>query len=212
MNIKDHESRKQHGSGSLVRTGALSEERRRERRAPALLRAYAYTLCAPRAEGCPAKPGLLSRTSSHHSSEPARERDTRSPYGTEFYLKNPTPLGAAQATFGTGILFEEPNPTGSRPRDLIGLYRVGKRDPNRRKGAAGKRGGATVVYSRGNRAPVAKATHALAWRWGWVLQIKFPCHTNQRLPGNCSIEPTYEPFSQFSQVTQASCNGNVIKN
>ena len=22
-----------------------------------------------------------------------------------------------------GILFEEPNPTGSRPRDLIGLYR-----------------------------------------------------------------------------------------
>ena len=23
--------------------------------------------------------------------------------------------------YGTGILFEEPNPTGSRPRDLIGL-------------------------------------------------------------------------------------------
>ena len=44
---------------------------------------------------------------------------------------------------GTGILFEGPNPTGSRPRDLIGLYRKGqgKRDPNRRKGAAGKRGG-----------------------------------------------------------------------
>ena len=45
---------------------------------------------------------------------------------------------------GTGILFEEPNPTGSRPRDLIGLYRrchdgnQGKGDPNRRKGAAGK--------------------------------------------------------------------------
>ena len=39
---------------------------------------------------------------------------------------------------GTGILFEEPNPTGSRPSDLIGLYRVGKGDPNRRKGAAGK--------------------------------------------------------------------------
>ena len=45
---------------------------------------------------------------------------------------------------GTGILFEEPNPTGSRPRDLIGLYGEEKeRDPNRRKGAAGKRGGAT---------------------------------------------------------------------
>ena len=28
---------------------------------------------------------------------------------------------------GTGILFEEPNPTGSRPSDLIGLYRAGKR-------------------------------------------------------------------------------------
>ena len=27
---------------------------------------------------------------------------------------------------GTGILFEEPNPTGSRPSDLIGLYRRGK--------------------------------------------------------------------------------------
>ena len=25
--------------------------------------------------------------------------------------------------YGTGILFEEPNPTGSRPRDLIGLYK-----------------------------------------------------------------------------------------
>jgi len=24
--------------------------------------------------------------------------------------------------YGTGILFEEPNPTGSSPRDLIGLY------------------------------------------------------------------------------------------
>ena len=42
---------------------------------------------------------------------------------------------------GTGFLFEEPNPTGSRPRDLIGLYMVGKRDPNRRKGAR--------FYSRG---------------------------------------------------------------
>ena len=29
----------------------------------------------------------------------------------------------------------------SRQRDLIGLYRAGKGDPNRRKGAAGKRGG-----------------------------------------------------------------------
>ena len=25
--------------------------------------------------------------------------------------------------YGTGIVFEEPNPTGSRPSDLIGLYK-----------------------------------------------------------------------------------------
>ena len=24
--------------------------------------------------------------------------------------------------YGTGILFQEPNPTGSRPSDLVGLY------------------------------------------------------------------------------------------
>ena len=29
---------------------------------------------------------------------------------------------------GTGILFEEPNPTGSRPSDLIGLYKLFKRE------------------------------------------------------------------------------------
>ena len=28
---------------------------------------------------------------------------------------------------GTGFLFEEPNPTGSRPSDLIGLYRKWQR-------------------------------------------------------------------------------------
>ena len=29
--------------------------------------------------------------------------------------------------YGTGFLFEEPNPTGSRPRDLTGLYRQQKK-------------------------------------------------------------------------------------
>ena len=29
--------------------------------------------------------------------------------------------------YGTGILSEEPNPTGSRPRDLIGLYKQQKK-------------------------------------------------------------------------------------
>ena len=28
---------------------------------------------------------------------------------------------------GTGILFEEPNPTGSRPSDLIGLYEMARK-------------------------------------------------------------------------------------
>ena len=34
-------------------------------------------------------------------------------------------------TSGTGILFEEPNPTGSRPSDLIGLYRKWQREGGR---------------------------------------------------------------------------------
>jgi hypothetical protein len=39
-----------------------------------------------------------------------------------FYLKNPTPPGAAHVWHG--ISSEEPNPTGSRPRDLIGLCKT----------------------------------------------------------------------------------------
>ena len=48
----------------------------------------------------------------------------------EFYLKNPPGTGILLRTQpnreppkrpGTGILFQEPNPTGSRQRDLIGL-------------------------------------------------------------------------------------------
>ena len=50
---------------------------------------------------------------------------------------------------GTGILFKEPNPTGSHPRDLIGLCRQ-HRKPHR------------LIYriQEGNRAPVLKATHS----------------------------------------------------
>ena len=64
----------------------------------------------------------------------------------------------------TGILFEEPNPTGSRPRDLIGLYRkwqsVKRPQPAKRSSRA--EGGATGAFiQEGNRAPVSKATHAL---------------------------------------------------
>ena len=38
---------------------------------------------------------------------------------------------------GTGILFEEPNPTGSRPSDLIGLYR--RWQPRKRRPQPAKR-------------------------------------------------------------------------
>ena len=42
-----------------------------------------------------------------------------------------------------GILFEEPNPTGSRPRDLIGLYRQQKKPhpPNTQGRARREHGG-----------------------------------------------------------------------
>ena len=46
---------------------------------------------------------------------------------------------------GTGILFEEPNPTGSRPSDLIGLYKKrqsGER-PQPAKRSGREEGGAT---------------------------------------------------------------------
>ena len=36
-------------------------------------------------------------------------------------FEEPNPTGS-RPIYGTGILFEEPNPTGSRPSDLIGLY------------------------------------------------------------------------------------------
>ena len=61
------------------------------------------------------------------------------------YARGCALLGCDIDTFSpllTSSSGEEPDPTGSRPRDLIGLYKIGKRRaPNRRKGAAGKRGG-----------------------------------------------------------------------
>ena len=44
--------------------------------------------------------------------------------------------------YGTGILFEEPNPTGSRPRDLIGLYKQQRKShPPNTQGMAGRQHG-----------------------------------------------------------------------
>ena len=53
-------------------------------------------------------------------------------YGTVFYLN-----------VWHGILFEEPNPTGSRPRDLIGLYKQQRKPhpPNTQGRARRKHGG-----------------------------------------------------------------------
>ena len=65
---------------------------------------------------------------------------------------------------GTGFLFEEPNPTGSRPSDLIGLYTKWQRAkrPQPAKRSSREEGGATgapLFIEEGNRTPVAKATH-----------------------------------------------------
>ena len=45
----------------------------------------------------------------------------------EILFEEPYPTGSRPrdpiGLYGTGILFEEPNPTGSQPRDLIGLHK-----------------------------------------------------------------------------------------
>ena len=57
---------------------------------------------------------------------------------------------------GTGFLFEEPNPTGSRPSDLIGLYTKWQRAkrPQPAKRSSREEGGATVFIEERNRTPV----------------------------------------------------------
>ena len=84
-------------------------------------------------------------------------------------LDRPTPQVTPRG--GTGILFEEPNPTGSRPRGLIGLYKRWHQEErpqpakrsNREEGGGDRhlfkretdhlwlRQQRVVVYSRGNR-------------------------------------------------------------
>ena len=64
---------------------------------------------------------------------------------------------------GTGFLFEEPNPTGSRPSDLIGLYKRWHQEerPQPAKRSHGEEGGGRqglhcgVFIEEGNRAPVS---------------------------------------------------------
>ena len=117
------------------------------------------------------------------------QRKVKNTQNYEFYpfQKNSRMQGGFQGTpsdgffneipsqsLGTGILFEEPNPTGSRPRDLIGLYRrwqPRKRRPqpakrSSRGGGGGDRGSTAArptllsFIQEGNRTPVAKATHS----------------------------------------------------
>ena len=79
---------------------------------------------------------------------------------------------------GTGILFEEPNPTGSHPRGLIGLYKRWHQEErpqpakrsNREEGG-GDRGSTAAFIQEGNRAPVSKATHS-RYRGGTPLTRK----------------------------------------
>ena len=75
---------------------------------------------------------------------------------------------------GTGILFEEPNPTGSRPSDLIGLYRKWQRTKRPQPGELGigiqqlkrhARSAVAVVM-------VASSEQANAWRPGREEAVK----------------------------------------
>ena len=80
----------------------------------------------------------------------------------------------SQRRFGTGILFEEPNPTGSRPSDLIGLYRKWQRTKRPQPGELGigiqqwkrhARSAVAVVM-------VASSEQANAWRPGREEAVK----------------------------------------
>ena len=66
---------------------------------------------------------------------------------------------------GTGILFEEPNPTVSRPRDLIGLCRTTKRRPQpwHGNGTGIPRGGTGFLFEEPNpeREPPKRPNWAL---------------------------------------------------
>ena len=60
--------------------------------------------------------------------------------------------------YGTGILFEEPNPTGSRPRDLIGFYKQQRKPhpPNtqeRARAARERRSGRNGAKGRRRKPP-----------------------------------------------------------
>ena len=73
---------------------------------------------------------------------------------------------------GTGILFEEPNPTGSRPRGLIGLYRKWQRAKSRDPNQLGSIGNGKQERERGaNTSKVRRARRRWCHggsKWGEV--------------------------------------------
>ena len=80
--------------------------------------------------------------------------------------KNPTP------PYGTGILFEEPNPTGSRPRGLIGLYRKWQRAKSRDPNQLGSIGNGKQERERGANTSKVRRARRRWWhggsKWGEV--------------------------------------------
>ena len=75
---------------------------------------------------------------------------------------------------GTGILFEEPNPTGSRPSDLIGLYRKWQRTKRPQPGELGIGIQQVKRHARSAVAVVmvASSEQANAWRPGREEAVK----------------------------------------
>ena len=73
---------------------------------------------------------------------------------------------------GTGILFEEPNPTGSRPRGLIGLYRKWQRAKSRDPNQLGSIGNGKQERERGANTSKVRRARRRWWhggsKWGEV--------------------------------------------
>ena len=122
--------------------------------------------------------------------------------GMAFYLKNPTPpvvikggeggiMGGGRESDGTGMLCQEPNPTGSRPTDLIGLCGPTKKErqggqgkPNRRKGAAGKGGGGNLFKRATERLYLRPPIHGTGGSTGIRRQIRQSHIVDIRDPGS----------------------------
>ena len=72
----------------------------------------------------------------------------------------------------TGILFEEPNPTGSRPRGLIGLYRKWQRAKSRDPNQLGSIGNGKQERERGANTSKVRRARRRWWhggsKWGEV--------------------------------------------